>query len=331
MASAISSRIAVALDISSPDQWSSQSICSRVRRKLNGGQSGIEPRVRLAHRNRIGYRVQVLDGIHPMTMAPSQAADVAIDMNEDEARQAVSDIKRGINTVRARIYELDRRKGWKALGYRSFAACCMAEFPELHARTIQKQLAAAQVEANLKDLRPNGRNFKIGDMPETHLRPLVSVKNDNDTLVAAYTKAQDIAAEENDGKLTEAIVTRAVQEVKPDHQWSQSELERKAVVEAGGTVVANMHQDTDRALLQWAKATNRFVRIDRNSDWGNPFEMPADGDRDTVCDSYEIFFPRKFSLHNRLDELKGKVLGCWCYPQRCHGDYLAGKVTEDDF
>jgi hypothetical protein len=266
-----------------------------------------------------------------MAIATTQAAEVSADMSEDEARQAVTDIKRGINTVRARIYELDRRKGWKALGYRSFAACCMAEFPELHARTIRKQLAAAQVEASLRELGPGGPNLQIGDIPETHLRPLVSVKNDEETLVAAYEKAQDIAKQENDGRLTEAIVTRAVEEVKPEYEWSQSELQRKAAVEAGGTVVANMHQNSDRALLHWAKTTGRFARIDRNSDWGNPFEMPADGDRDTVCDSYEIFFPRKFSLHNRIEELRGKVLGCWCYPQRCHGDFLASKVQSDDF
>jgi len=253
----------------------------------------------------------------------------APEMNEQEARQAVDDIKRGINTVRARIYDLDQRKGWKALGYRSFAACCMEEFPELHARTIEKQLGAARVEAKLQDIRPNGRNFRIGDMPETHLRPLVSVKNDDEALAAAFGKAQEIAKQENNGKLTEAIVTRAVQETRPEYEWSESELDRRVIVEKGGTVVANMHQETDRALIHWAKTTGRFARIDRNSDWGNPFEMPGDGDRDTVCDSYEIFFPRKFSLHNRLDELKGKVLGCWCYPQRCHGDYLTSKINEE--
>jgi len=254
----------------------------------------------------------------------TQAIAIAPDMNELEARQAVDDIKRGINTVRARIYDLDRRKGWKALGYRSFTACCMQEFPELHERTIRKQLNAAQVEAKLKKLGPIGPN--TAELPETHLRPLVSVKNDDETLVAAFTSAQNIAKEENQGKLTEAIVSRAVEALRPEYEWSQSELDRRAIVEAGGTVVSNMHQDTDRALLTWARKTDRFVRIDRNSDWGNPFELPADGDRDTVCDSYEIFFPRKFSLHNRLDELRGKVLGCWCYPQRCHGDYLAQKL-----
>lgn len=255
------------------------------------------------------------------------------DMTEQEARQAVEDIKRGINTVRARIYDLDRRKGWKALGYRSFTACCMEEFPELHERTIRRQLYAAQVEETLKrELGPAGPK-SLGSTPEKHLRPLVSVKNDDETLVAAYTKAQDIAKAENDGRLTEAIVTRAVEAVRPDYEWTEDELDRRAIVEAGGTVVANLHQDTDRALLAWARSTGRFVRIDRNSEWGNPFEIPADGDRDTVCDSFEIFFPRKFSLHNRLDELRGKVLGCWCYPNRCHGNYLikALQVSHEDF
>lgn len=251
------------------------------------------------------------------------------DMTEQEARQAVADIKRGINTVRARIYDLDRRKGWKALGYRSFAACCMEEFPELHARTIERQLGAARVEAQLKSSGHLAGSHKVGDLPEAHLRPLVSVKNDDETLVAAYTKAQDIAKEENGGKLTEAIVTRAVEAVKPEYEWTEDELDRRATVEAGGTVVANLHQDTDRALLAWARKAERFERIDRNSDWGNPFELGPDGDRDTVCDSFEIYFGRKYSLHDRVLGLQGKVLGCWCYPQRCHGDHLIALLNQE--
>ena len=144
----------------------------------------------------------------------------------------------------------------------------------------------------------------------------------------AYEKALDIADAENEGKVTAQIITKAVQESKPDYEWTEDELKSKAIVESGGTVVANMHRDTDQALLLWARKTDRFVRIDRNTEWGNPFEMGKDGDRDTVCDSYEIFFPRKFSLHNRLDELKGKVLGCWCYPARCNGMYLVAKAEE---
>jgi len=256
-------------------------------------------------------------------------------MTEQEARKAVEDIRGGISTVRARIYDLDCRKGWKSLGYRSFAACCMEEFPELHARTIEKQLGAARVEVKLQELRPEGRNFEIGDIPEKHLRPLVSVKNNDETLVAAYIEAQRIAKEENDGKLTEAIVERAVESVKPkpgDNAWSQSELERKEQVLKGVTVVANKRKNGDLALIAWAEKEGLYVPIDRTSVWGNPFVMgdsqdPADGDRDTVCNSYDMFFQLKLSLHVRIDELKGKVLGCWCFPDRCHGDFLAAQAN----
>ena len=264
------------------------------------------------------------------TMETIQVVDSEIlsQMDEQEAREAVDDIKKGINTVRARIYELDRRKGWKALGYKSFRACCFKEFPLLHAKTVEEHLSAARVEAVLQEFP--GAHGKIGDMPGRHAKPLASLKHDPVALHDAYERAKEIANEENDGRLTGPIVSRAVKEAPATHEWTEDELKRKAIVESGGTVVANMHQDTDRALLEWARKTDRFVRIDRNTEWGNPFEMGKDGDRDTVCDSYEIFFPRKFSLHNRLDELKGKVLGCWCYPARCHGMYLAAKVEEVD-
>lgn len=264
-----------------------------------------------------------------MTIIDVSAAEIAADMTKEEARQAVDDIKRGINTVRARIYDLDRRKGWKALGYRSFTACCMKEFPELHAKTIEKHLAAARVEIVLQEYPHACGKIKTGDLPLRQAMPLVALRHDDETLVAAYTKAQDIAKTENQGKLTEAIVTRAVEAVKPEYEWTEDELDRRATVEAGGTVVANLHQDTDRALLAWARSSDRFERIDRNSDWGNPFELGPDGNRDTVCDSFEIYFGRKFSLHDRVLGLKGKVLGCWCYPQRCHGDHLIVLLNRD--
>ena len=258
-------------------------------------------------------------------------------MTEQEARKAISDIKTGINGVRARVYALDSRKGWKALSYRSFTACCKQEFPELHERTIRKQLHAAQVEETLqRKLGPSGPKT-IGDIPEKHLRPLVSVKDDDEILVAAYNKALQIAKDENEGKLTEQIVTRAVDLVKPkpkagDNAWTQSELERREQVLKGKTVVVNMHSDTDQVLIKWAKENNKFISIDRKTDWGNPFIMDtkdkkADGDRDIVCDSYQLFFQLKFSLQVRLNELQGCVLGCWCYPKRCHGDFLAAQIN----
>ena len=257
-------------------------------------------------------------------------------MTEQEARKTISDIRNGINSVRSRVYDLDSRKGWKALGYSSLTGCCQTEFPELHYRTIQRQLAAGQVEAKLAELRPAGRN--TSELPEKHLRPLVSIKNDDELLTKAFDEAVKDANENNNGKLTENIVAKAVEKVKPkpkpgDNAWTQSELERKEQVLKGMTVVANKRKDGDLALIAWAQKEGLYVPIDRTSDWGNPFVMgtgqdTADGDRDTVCNSYDMFFQLKLSLHVRIGELKGKVLGCWCFPDRCHGDFLAAQANK---
>jgi hypothetical protein len=93
-------------------------------------------------------------------------------------------------------------------------------------------------------------------------------------------------------------------------------------LKAGETVVVN--QKTDLYAIKWAEENNKYVRCDRFSDWGNPFEMDKDGSRDEVCDWYDQnYFPYKQSLHNKLKQLKGKALGCWCAPLRCHCNILA--------
>lgn len=103
--------------------------------------------------------------------------------------------------------------------------------------------------------------------------------------------------------------------------WSESEVERRAQVEAGGTVVLNMK--TDYALYAWAMQCGKFARVDRKTEWGNPYLLDEDGTRDEVCDSYAVYLARKRGLLNRVGELKGRALGCWCFPLRCHADHLA--------
>lgn len=73
------------------------------------------------------------------------------------------------------------------------------------------------------------------------------------------------------------------------------------------------------------------IYIGRGSKWGNPFPMKNNSqeERDRVCDAYEEYF-YKSTLKSYLYELKGKTLGCYCKPLRCHGDFLAKLVNELD-
>ena len=44
---------------------------------------------------------------------------------------------------------------------------------------------------------------------------------------------------------------------------------------------------------------------------------------------FDCIFSR--NLYDDLDELKGKILGCWCKPNKCHGDVLIKLLKNNDF
>lgn len=64
------------------------------------------------------------------------------------------------------------------------------------------------------------------------------------------------------------------------------------------------------------------VYIGRPSKWGNPYEIGADGSRKEVIEKYRNWIVTQEDLMNSLEELRGKILGCWCAPKHCHGDVL---------
>lgn len=65
------------------------------------------------------------------------------------------------------------------------------------------------------------------------------------------------------------------------------------------------------------------VYIGRPSKWGNPFTIGRDGTREEVIAKYREWIKSQPRLLADLHELEGKVLGCWCSPQACHGDVLS--------
>lgn len=58
-------------------------------------------------------------------------------------------------------------------------------------------------------------------------------------------------------------------------------------------------------------------------EWGNPFVIGRDGDRDEVVAKYAAMIRNDPALQVKVRELKGKRLGCFCAPAACHGDVLA--------
>ena len=104
------------------------------------------------------------------------------------------------------------------------------------------------------------------------------------------------------------------------------ELERQQRVLAGHAVVACKR--CDLGLIAWAKANRVYTNIDRRSPWGNPFVIGVDGTRIAVCDLYAAYLESRPDQLAKLGTLRGRVLGCWCYPERCHGNELITALAE---
>jgi hypothetical protein len=127
---------------------------------------------------------------------------------------------------------------------------------------------------------------------------------------------------------TRDSVAEALRQVRK-RPWSDEEQALRADLENGCTVVVNL--GTHRDLIAWAEAEGLLVRIDRTTAWGNPFKLGEDGDRKTVIANYKKhYLPYKPSLQDRLIELEGKALACWCAPESCHGDVLADIVGDGE-
>lgn len=77
----------------------------------------------------------------------------------------------------------------------------------------------------------------------------------------------------------------------------------------------------DRQMVVHCKKDKYDVYIGRPSKWGNPYSIGKDGTRKEVLEKF-LEYVYTSGLVEDIEELRGKVLGCWCSPKQCHGDVL---------
>lgn len=71
---------------------------------------------------------------------------------------------------------------------------------------------------------------------------------------------------------------------------------------------------------------NVYVPGTYASKWKNPYSVKQYG-LEKCLELYEHHIINS-NLYNQLEELEGKVLGCWCHPNKCHGDILIKLLKE---
>lgn len=69
-----------------------------------------------------------------------------------------------------------------------------------------------------------------------------------------------------------------------------------------------------------------YTYIGRGSDFGNPFKIGKDGTREEVIKKFrQYFYKRIFTdpkFAEKVETLRGCVLGCFCEPLDCHSDVI---------
>lgn len=152
----------------------------------------------------------------------------------------------------------------------------------------------------------------------------------NRTYINQATKIKkaspEVFAKVKAGTMTMQDANKAVRAI-PTSPWIQDEIDRSNDIIKGKTCLANAERDKN--LIEWATKRSLVVYIDRGTIFGNPFVMPGDGDRDDVCDAYaDHYLTHKPTISAKLETLRGKLLVCHCYPDRCHGQSLIDALLQ---
>lgn len=95
--------------------------------------------------------------------------------------------------------------------------------------------------------------------------------------------------------------------------------------------------ESDKTTVVHCKKDTYDVYIGRGSKWGNPYTHIKDREtkaeyvvstREQAIKLYRDWILLRPDLLADLHELKGKRLGCYCFPKSCHGDVLVELIKE---
>ena len=209
------------------------------------------------------------------------------------------------------------------------AALAVDLLPELEAEAKDRQGKRTDLESQdlVQKVAPSGKaRDAAADLVQVNRQYVSDAKK-----IAA--ESPELLSQMRAGEISLRDAQRDVKKVVQHREsadpekWTEREVQLRDRMESGEAVVVNLRDDA--RLVGWAESRGLLIRVDRTSEWGNPFYLDADGSRDEVCDAYaDHYLPHKPSLGIQISSLRGKALGCWCAPERCHADELARRANE---
>jgi len=96
-------------------------------------------------------------------------------MTPEEARLRTESIKTSVNVIREHLVQMFMRRGWEALGYKSWHEYLLVEFPDTNHTYLRRQTNAGLLESDM--------GIEVGLVKESHLRPILETLGGEDTAV----------------------------------------------------------------------------------------------------------------------------------------------------
>ena len=227
----------------------------------------------------------------------------------------------------------DGKPLWSEGGFSSLKHYC--EDRAIGKSRFQQLMTAGQVVERIEFENRQSDHSAVVPTSEGQIRPMGSLVTTNpEAIPAVWDKAIEVAMDDDCEQPEQRHVEEAMREYSARggnlqatrRKYSERERELKQWCEDGYAVVAN--KNADHALISWAEEKGKAVYVGRGSEWGNPYQIPQDGDRACVCRNYAKHYIEFKGFKDRIvEELAGKVLVCFCSPETCHADELARRAN----
>lgn len=114
----------------------------------------------------------------------------------------------------------------------------------------------------------------------------------------------------------DATVNVKVAHIRPDYTDLLDWMSEPNNVYIGRKGIVFVINPADGNKCRWPK---------RDSKWCNPYKINAKISRERSLELYKEHLQSMLEDEQTLKEfklLKGKTLGCWCKPDKCHGDVI---------
>jgi len=163
---------------------------------------------------------------------------------------------------------------------------------------------------------------------DRHLRQRQKLAKLNSTSRQKSKGSTEIISRKQNSHISSSPKKAKSKTTEPENPWGQRRQQ-------------NRKQTTYRQFVVNHKNSPYDVYIGRKSHgapeaptykWGNPFNKRDDPVKASRLANFRTWVLKDQDFCRMVrKELKGKVLGCWCAPQRCHGDILAEIANSSEF